>query len=151
MLPAAVLQDRCRPDTSSYGVCVGVGIERQRRRVLQIVGAEPDTGEHRLDTGEVLRPPVMAGADECQQPVLELEPRGHHGSRLQRLERRARVHHDVGIADRPRDGAVGAERDDDAVVDALHDAAAFGHGDRHERVGDHRRAFLIFVHRLKTR
>ena len=132
MLAAAVLDDRRGRFASTHRDAVRVRVERQRRRVAQVVIGETDAGKDLRDRDDVLGAPVVTGAHGRQEPVVEVEPGADHARGLQRLQRRAGIDHDVGVAGRPLNRTVAAESDDDAVVDALLEPAALRDCDRHE-------------------
>ena len=85
--------------------------------------------------GRRVRDGIEDATDRAQQPVVDAQPGVDHRGSLQRLDGRAPEHGNVDIAGTPDDGAVRAERDGGAVVDALVDAAARRR--RHRHVGGH--------------
>ena len=75
MLAAAVLQDRSGRRTRPHGVEHGVGVERQRRGVLEAGLVEASAGEDLPHRGDVLGAPVVAGAHDRQQAIVERQDR----------------------------------------------------------------------------
>ena len=150
MLAAAVVGDRGRPAPVPHDGAHRRRLERQRRRVVEVVVAQSGAGEDLAHRRDVLGATVVAGTHHGQQAIVQRQPGRHHRRRLQRLQRRAREDPDVRVTHGPRQRAVRGEGDDGAVVHALEDAASphLGHGCV---AASHLRARRIFAHRFHTR
>ena len=61
-------------------------IERPRRRVVEVVVGQPGAGQDLPDGGQVLGPPVVAGAHDGEQARRHVEAGADHRRGLQRLQ-----------------------------------------------------------------
>ena len=109
----------------------GVQVERQRRRVAEVVFTQAGSSEETEHDVAVTIGAVVTGADQCQLLVVDGEPGGEHRRRLQGLQRRAGVHVDRRVAGGEDDVTTGVEGDHRAVVHRLVETVAIGDGNRH--------------------
>ena len=107
---------------------------RSGRRVGEVVDRQVvplQDLEHGLEVPLLTR---VAGRDDGEQPVRQLETGLDHGSRLEWLERRTRVDEEFGVAEGAHDRPVGSDDHSHAVMQRFVEVVARRDGDRGERV-----------------
>ena len=124
MLARTVLGQRGRGQAltdPAFALDLAVGAVR---RVLQVGFTEPGAGEDPADPVEVERLAGVAGTDQGEEFVGQIESGTHHGQSLDRLVGRPREDRGARITDRLQDRAVGIGHGDGAMVHGLDEASA---------------------------